>query len=424
VLAARRTVSVLACAVALVLAGAPAFALLVTSTDGFDTVFIESDADGDVMVMTCADGEASVAGAAVAPDLGCADVGSVLVDAGGGIDTVDLGAVTQAAFPSLRRTSIDVADTSADTVVGSGARDEVSADSLDDVSTGAGDDWVEGARSASGGDGDDTLRDISGSVDGGPGDDLIYNPGTGPLTGGSGQDTVVLDYSAFTMQLTVSLSVTDRSLGGVEATSGIEEYDVTASDGVRADTVDSREYSGRVVFHGRAGEDIFVGGPGSDVADGGSGNDTLDPGAGADLVLAGDGDDTIAVRDGVSDIVDCGAGNDTVTADRLDVLTGCESVSLPAPETGPILGPKKVTKGEKPVFSFASSASGAAFQCAIDAGPYMACASPYTVKTRRLRPGRHTLSVRAVQPADNADPSPSTFRFKVKAKKVRKARHT
>ena len=61
----------------------------------------------------------------------------VEVDANGGADTVNLGGVTQLAFPALTQTSVDVEDASADSVTGSEARDVVHADSLDDVSTGA-----------------------------------------------------------------------------------------------------------------------------------------------------------------------------------------------------------------------------------------------------------------------------------------------
>ena len=66
-----------------------------------------------------------------------------------------------------------MADSDIDSITGSEARDVVRADLRDDASTGPGDDWVDGARSASGGEGNDTLREISDSVQGGSGDDLI-----------------------------------------------------------------------------------------------------------------------------------------------------------------------------------------------------------------------------------------------------------
>ncbi len=108
-------------------------------------------------------------------------------------------------------------------------------------------------------------------------------------------------------------------------------------------------------------------------------------------------------------------GNDTVTADRADVLSGCENVSLPAPETSRIDGPKKATKGTKAFFTFAASVASATFECQVDTGAFKPCASPFKVKTKKLKTGKHTLNVRAVQPAGNADPTPSTFTFKVKA---------
>jgi dipeptidyl aminopeptidase/acylaminoacyl peptidase len=45
-----------------------------------------------------------------------------------------------------------------------------------------------------------------------------------------------------------------------------------------------------------------------------------------DVILAGAGNDLIHANDGHTDRVDCGAGRDTVWADRSDRLTGCEIV--------------------------------------------------------------------------------------------------
>ncbi len=413
----RAITVVVAAGAALVLTVSPAYALVTATTDGVDTVTITSNSAPDQMTMTCFVDQATVNGNLALPVMGCQDVTFVEVDANGGMDTVNLGGVTQLAFPAMRQTSVDVEDSSADSVTGSEARDLVHADGLDDVSTGAGDDWVEGAGSASGGEGNDTLRQILGSVQGGSGDDLLVNPGAGPLDGGSGFDTVVVDFSAFTSQQAVGLGLTDAAINGSVDSTGIEAYDVTTYDGGLADVVDSRFYSGRVSFHSRAGNDTFLGGPGADVADLGLGNDVVDAGPGSDLVLAGDGDDTIAARDGFGDVVECGPGTDSVTADRADVLSGCENVSLPAPETSRIDGPKKAIQGEKAFYTFAASVAGATFECQIDTGAFKACASPFKVRSKKLKTGKHTLTVRAVQPAGNADPTPSIFQFKVKAKK-------
>jgi Ca2+-binding RTX toxin-like protein len=410
--------------VALILAAAPALAVVTAASDEIDTVTVESDDPADVVSVGCVADQADVYGTAILPaPLLCDDVARIRVDAAEGAQSVNLGGLTLLAFPHLARTSVDVADTDADSVTGSEARDVVEADSQDEVTGGGGDDWIEGAGTAHGGDGSDVLREVSGEVQGGPGDDRIVSPGEGPIDGGDGHDVVVADYTADPQQRTVTLFISDVSLGPVPGlgatTSGIEEYDVTTSTGVKADTIDSSAFSGVLVVSTLDGNDTVRGGPGSDLVDGGPGDDTLDPGPGADIVRGGPGNDTISVRDGYPDVVDCGDGYDTVTADRADALVNCESVALLPPDTGPISGPKKVTKGPKVSFSFGATVAGSSFECALDAGAFKACASPFTVKTRKLKAARHTLTVRAAQPAGNLDPTPSTFTFKVKAKKKR-----
>jgi len=332
--AVRRTAtSVTAAGVALMLTTAPALATVTAETQFGDTVVASGDADGDVITVSCAADEANVNGTSAEPVLACPDVHYVDVDAILGSSTVNLGGLTLLSFPQLWETSVQVDDGFIDSVTGSEVRDVVHADLVDDVSTGIGDDWVEGAGSASSGEGNDTLRRVS-SVQAGSGDDLIVNPGGGPLDGGTGFDTLVYDSSTSTSQQSIVLTLTDTSINnGAVTTSSIEAYDVTASDGEKADSINSQGYSGRVTFRGRAGVDTFAGGPGADVADLGAGNDVAVPGPGSDFVVAGDGDDTASVRDGFGDVVECGPGIDTVTADRADILSGCENVSLPAPET-------------------------------------------------------------------------------------------
>jgi hypothetical protein len=43
-------------------------------------------------------------------------------------------------------------------------------------------------------------------------------------------------------------------------------------------------------------------------------------------VHAGAGNDTIDARDGQRDVIDCGSGRDSVTADANDRLVSCERV--------------------------------------------------------------------------------------------------
>ncbi len=84
---------------------------------------------------------------------------------------------------------------------------------------------------------------------------------------------------------------------------------------------------GNDVLRGGAGADEISGGAGNDVIDGGAGDDIITGGAGRDTISAGDGNDTVDVADGEVDVVDCGAGVDTVVADRADVLIHCENVT-------------------------------------------------------------------------------------------------
>jgi Ca2+-binding RTX toxin-like protein len=96
------------------------------------------------------------------------------------------------------------------------------------------------------------------------------------------------------------------------------------------------------------------GGDGNDSLEGGSGNDTLRGNQGVDSISGAAGDDNIDVRGDRSDIVTCGAGDDTVRADGADlVASDCESVdrggapsppppgptSRPSPTAGALLGP-------------------------------------------------------------------------------------
>jgi hypothetical protein len=60
-------------------------------------------------------------------------------------------------------------------------------------------------------------------------------------------------------------------------------------------------------------------------------------------------------------------------------------------------------------FKFAASEAGATFQCKLDGRPWRAC--PQTFKYG-VKVGRHTIQVRAVDRAGNADRSPVKYTFK------------
>lgn len=85
------------------------------------------------------------------------------------------------------------------------------------------------------------------------------------------------------------------------------------------------------------------------------------------------------------------------------------------PETSRIKGARRVVRGKRAKYRFSSSELGSTFECRVDEKAFKPCASPFKLRTKRLRPGRHKLLVRAVDPAGNADPTPARKRLKVVA---------
>jgi hypothetical protein len=81
------------------------------------------------------------------------------------------------------------------------------------------------------------------------------------------------------------------------------------------------------------------------------------------------------------------------------------------PETAIDTGPPAFSEDRTATFSFSSSEPGSRFECSLDDGPFVPCSSPYT--TPRLRGGRHTLAVRAIDAAGNVDPTPTVYVFEV-----------
>jgi Ca2+-binding RTX toxin-like protein len=81
---------------------------------------------------------------------------------------------------------------------------------------------------------------------------------------------------------------------------------------------------------GNGGDDVLYGGPGNDHLDGGAGNDRLFGDQGSDKLLGGPGNDVIRAVDhrNTRDVVRCGAGKDTVFANKNDrVDKSCERVT-------------------------------------------------------------------------------------------------
>jgi hypothetical protein len=91
---------------------------------------------------------------------------------------------------------------------------------------------------------------------------------------------------------------------------------------------------------------------------------------------------------------------------------GCETTP---PETTITKRPRrklKIHKRRRRVkFKFISSEPGSVFRCEIDGGHGVACKSPYR---KRMKRGRHSFEVQAIDAAGNADPTPAIAGFRLK----------
>lgn len=128
-----------------------------------------------------------------------------------------------------------------------------------------------------------------------------------------------------------------------------------------------------------------------------------------------DGSHTFEVR-----ATDTSGNTDPTPASRGFTVDTTVALDTDAPETTITSAPKRRVKTKrkraKVTLSFSSDESGGAFECALDREPFAPCTSPVKVKVKK---GKHTFSVRAVDAAGNADATPATAKFKVKRKRKR-----
>jgi len=86
--------------------------------------------------------------------------------------------------------------------------------------------------------------------------------------------------------------------------------------------------------------------------------------------------------------------------------------SPPSPPQTTLLGhPPKHGASTTATFRFSADLAGASFQCALDGGPYKTCHSPRVY--RNLKPGGHSLRLRALTADGGPDPTPIEFRWSV-----------
>lgn len=94
------------------------------------------------------------------------------------------------------------------------------------------------------------------------------------------------------------------------------------------DLMEAPVWQPRCTRRGGRGRDRLLGGVGPDLICGLGGDDLVVGGLGSDRLFGETGNDRFISRDGVFDIVGCGAGRDTVLADRRDrVGRDCERVT-------------------------------------------------------------------------------------------------
>lgn len=116
--------------------------------------------------------------------------------------------------------------------------------------------------------------------------------------------------------------------------------------------------------------------------------------------VLGDGAHRIAVR--ASDL----AGNRS--GERVLAVV----VDTRAPQTSIMKGPALTTTDRTPSWTFRSNQGGSTFQCKIDSGKWKTCSQRWTAPTQAKR--KHTLYVRAKDPAGNLDATPVIWKFTVK----------
>ena len=326
-------------AVVALLAAAPAASAVITSTyDGAsDTLTVTSDGSGDTIVVTCPAANLLINGATPPSGaLPCSgSVGTLVLIGNGGGDTLDVSGISALPIGTVT------------------------------VDGGEGDDDLRGVPLTSngyvvtllGGGGNDLLTSNSSDVArGGSGDDRIdgFVQDGGTLEGDQGTDTFGF---ALPLSPPASFAFTPRDGGLTISVSGgtdsqilpwasIEVVDLLLNDG--AQTVDGSAFSGSLRVRAEGGADTITGTAAADVLNGGAGNDFLDGGAGADVYQAGAGLDLLHARDGTADTGDCGSEEDTLVADAIDAIGGCERIDLPvAPvsldKTKPALGLKRAT---------------------------------------------------------------------------------
>lgn len=288
---------------------------------------------------------------------------NLVLDAGGGDDSVSYGTIGQGLTASL------------DGVANDGPGGGQNLVGVEAVTGGSGNDTLVGnavANELFGSDGEDRIVGHGGNdrLSGGSGNDRIEaTGGDDVLDGGSGSDVLrgedgkdVVSYEERTQSVVVSLDgQANDGIAGESDDIGADvenvfgsAYDDTIIGGASDEELSGGSGNDRIDGGGGAdkirggfGDDAIKGGPGNDELRGNGGTDVIDAGAGEDLVVGQDRDDgdetagidTIELRDGgEKDTAACPAGLSRVNADAVDIVAASclvDRSGTPAPPTAP-----------------------------------------------------------------------------------------
>ncbi|GJD74015.1 cadherin-like domain-containing protein [Methylobacterium goesingense] len=213
-----------------------------------------------------------------------------------------------------------------DVILGTPCSDEIDAGNGDDnVDARGGADVIDGGAGNDhilAGDGDDTVL-------GGLGDDVIFaGAGADVVSGGTGDDRIFGEAGDDTLFGDAGDDLLDGGEGDDILVGGTGN-DLLSGD-VGDDRIDGGEGNDRLF--GGLGRDVLIGGDGDDRMEAGDGDDVLSDGAGRDVAMGEDGNDVlVAALDGEADLLDGGAGEDTldlsatVSGVDVDLMAGTAS---------------------------------------------------------------------------------------------------
>jgi uncharacterized delta-60 repeat protein len=142
-------------------------------------------------------------------------------------------------------------------------------------------------------------------------DAQLDSRGTLIVTTAAGDDHITIDLSGPNVRLNRNGTITTYPMVSVN------KLDIQSGDG--NDTIIASVDIPEIINSG-AGNDSIVTGDGTDTIDAGDGNNTVSSGRGSDSVIAGDGNDSINGGDG-ENVIDAGAGNNFVQLDAGSVRT-------------------------------------------------------------------------------------------------------